>query len=375
MRRAEAIVLLLAAMAGACQSRPPKFVVGVGTDTRTYAAVKLAAQEINAAGGIAGVPLELVGQEESTRSYSPEAVVEMAMRFSAVPHLVAVIGHGDSAATLTAAPVYNRNGIPHIVAIATNPGVTNIGPWTYRVCLSDAVQGPALAEYAVRRWKKTKLAIVYVNDDYGRGLARLFEERALSLGAQIVVAAMHRNTLTEDDHEAIRDAIREMKQAGTELVVLFQRVAAAGWTVEAIREAGLQADILGAEDLAQNSFPRLAGASADGVRVSQFVNLDPADRRVAGFAGAIRAATGEDAEASQALAYDAMYLLRDALAGGGYTRAGIKSYLDRAVEERRRFDGVAGPFTFGEDHDARRPFFIAELRGGLFRIIEPLPAR
>jgi len=376
-RRATAFSLVvgLALLACACQGRPPKVVFGVGMATNANPAVRQAVSEINASGGIGGVPLELVGLEDGRRAYSPEAIVEIAGRFAATPHLVGDIGHSDSAATLTAAPVYNRMGIPHVVSIATNRAITNIGPWTYRVCLSDAVQGPALADYAVLQWKKRRLAIVYVNDDYGRGLARLFEDRARSHGAQIVATAMHRNTLQPDDEQTIREAVRSIKREGADLVALFERVEAARWTLKAIREGGVQADVLGGEDLAQEDLPLLATVPTDGIRVSQFVNLDISDPRVAAFDSRMRAATGRRADGAQALAYDSVYLLRDAVLAGGYSREGVKAFLDRAIGEQRRFAGIGGPFTLGADHDARRPFHIAEIRAGLFQVIASFPVR
>ncbi len=376
-RRACVVVLLLTGLAGAWGSgRPPKVVIGVGMGVNSYPGLRLAAREINAAGGIGGVPLELVGLDpDDAATYDPAAVVQRAARFNDVPYLVAVVGHSDSAATLTAAPSYNRDAIPQIVAIASSPAITGIGPWTYRVCLSDAVQGPALADYAVRTWKKARLGIVYVNDDYGRGLARLFEDRARSLGATIVATAAHRNALQPDDRETIREAVRDMKQGGVDLVVLFQRVSAATWTVDAIREAGLDAAILGSDDLAQYAFPRQTTGSPDGIRVSQFVHLDESRPDVARFVGRIRTETGEPADSAQALSYDAIYLLRDAVLGGGYSRQGVKAYLDRAIRERREFGGIAGAFTLGDDHDARRPLFIAEIRERRFHLLEPLGAQ
>src|SRR6185503_187532 len=135
----------------------------------------------------------------------------------------AVIGHSDSASTLSAASFYNQQKIPQIVTIATNPAITNIGEWTYRLCLSDAAQGPALAEYAVKDWGKRRIAVFYVNDDYGRGLAQLFEKH---------------------DYQMIQSSLKFIKAQGEpDLIVLFQRIAAAEWTIKAIRDAGLHSTI------------------------------------------------------------------------------------------------------------------------------------
>lgn len=388
-RRLLLAVPLLAALLAACgPPRPSRVVIGIGMTSNTHRGVKLAAQEINAQGGIDGMRLDLAGLDwRNVDSYNARSILEWAERFNAIPELVAVIGHNDSAATLSGAASYNRDGIPQIVTIATNPAITNIGSWTYRLCLSDAAQGPALATYAVKDWQKKRIAIIYVNDDYGRGLAHLFEARVRALGAKVVATVMHHNLLDEEDRESIREGLADMKARRPDLVALFQRVNAARWTLKALRDSGLKVDILGGDDLAQNAFARGASPGAgvavapgdsslaEGVRVSQFLNLDTTRPEVARFAQGIRAAAGRDPDYAQAFAYDAVYLIRDAVLHGGPSRAGVKGYLDAAIAQRRRLEGVTGSYILAPDHDARRPLYVAEIRGGALHLLAALPVK
>lgn len=370
-----AAAILVAVVTG-CHRRPSRVAFGIGLSANGHEAVRLAAREINADGGIGGVPLDLVGSDAGgvQNQFDPASVLAAADRFIADGEVVAVIGHSDSASTLTAAASYNRNGLPQVVTIATNPAITNIGVWTYRLCLSDATQGPALAEYAVGDWHKRRIAVFFVNDDYGRGLAHRFEQRARELGAEIVASVMHRNVLQEDDKSTIRGAVSRLKLgAPPDLVALFQRVTSAEWTVRAIREAGLSVDVLGGDDLAQYSLPSIGQALTNGIRVSQFFYLDRTQARTRRFAQAFRRATGSDPDYGQVFAYDAVYLLRDAVLGGGYSRAGVKDYLDRLIRDRVPVRGVGGTFTLGADHDARRPFYVSEIRNGQFNILKALP--
>lgn len=242
-------LFLLAIVPTGCQRKPKRIVIGIAITVSYHPAVEMAVREINAAGGINGVPVELVGLDWKVVSdFNATDILNKAAQFSEEKDLVAVIGHSDSSSTLSAAAVYNQNQVPQIVTIATNPLITNIGGWTYRLCLSDAAQGPALAEYAVRDWGKHRIAIFYVNDDYGRGVAQLFEKKARELGAEITSSVMHRNNLDQDDKNLIQGALTGFKgKDGPELIVLFQRVPAAQWTIKAIRDAGLDAGILGGD--------------------------------------------------------------------------------------------------------------------------------
>jgi branched-chain amino acid transport system substrate-binding protein len=305
--------------------------------------------------------------------FKPEDVVRWAGQFAEEKDLIAVIGHSDSASTLSAAAVYNQLKVPQIVTIATNPAITNIGDWTYRLCLSDAAQGPALAEYSVNDWGTRRIAVFYVNDDYGRGLAQLFEKRVRELGAEIVASVMHRNVLEKDDRELISSSIVDLKKKGEpDLVVLFQRFDAAQFTLKTVRDAGLSAGILGGDSLAPAAFAKHEPELMEGVRVSQFFQPRSDDAKAMEFLKDFRLFAARDADYGDAFAYDAVYLVRDAALHGGPSREGVKSYLDRLIRERTQETGIAGTYVMGPDHDARRSLYIVEVHNGAETFLKTL---
>ena len=106
--------------------------------------------------------------------------------------------------------------------------------------------------------------------------------------------------------------------------------------------------------------------------MSQFLNLDRTNPRVQAFIDRVRAATGHDPDYAQAYAYDAIYLLRDAVEQGGPSRAAVKKHLDRLIAERTRIEGITGAYTLAPDHDARRTLYVAEIRAGDFRVLKAL---
>jgi branched-chain amino acid transport system substrate-binding protein len=359
-------------LALACGSRPDRVVIGIGMATNVRIAAELAAGEINAAGGIHGVPVELSGLDGADLSspFDPAEVLASAGRFIETGGLVAVVGHSDSATTISAAPAYNRAGVPQVVAIATNPAITNIGAWTYRICLSDARQGPALADYVVKDLGRRRIALLFVNDDYGRGLAERFEARVREVGADIVLSVAHRNVLQSDDEEVIRLAIGGMRDQPPDAIALFQRLNAARWTLEALREAGVDADLVGGDNLAQNALLAFDERLTRNLRVSQFFHLDAGNPRTARFADRYRAEAGVDPDYSQAFTYDAIHLVADAVRAKGFSRAAVKAYLDGLIATGTTVEGAGGSFTLGADHDAVRPLFVAEVREGRFQIVK-----
>ncbi len=370
--RTLAALALAACASAACTPRPERVVIGVALTNTVHPAIEMAVREINGGGGVRGVPIELMGLDWRFGApvEDPEEILRWAERFAETEDLVAVIGHSDSTSTLSAAAFYNQRQVPQIVTIATNPAITNIGEWTYRLCLSDAAQGPALADYAVHTWGKRRIAVFYVNDDYGRGLARLFEARVRELGGEIVASVPHRNSLRQDDEQLIRWTLADLKRGGEpDLFALFQRNTAVLWTLRAIRGEGFTTAVLGGDSLGLGNLLQRDPEVMEGLRASQFFLLQPGDERAQRFADALADFAGQEANYGAAFAYDAVYLVRDAIRHGGFSRQGVKAYLDRLIETRATVQGVGGDYRLGPDHDARRRLFLAEAQGGRFHLL------
>lgn len=364
----------------ACSPAPDRVVLGVALSSSSHAGVALAAAEINRAGGISGVPLELMGLEWDAGEADAEAILRWSDRFADEPELLGVIGHSDSVGTLTSAAVYNRREVPQLVTIATNPAITDIGDWTYRLCVSDAHQGPALAEYAVESWNKSRLAVLYVNDDYGKGLALEFQRRARQLGAEIVLSAFHADRLDRapDDQQRIRAHLVELASRPPsrrpELLVLFQRASAGLWTTRVLADIGLQIDLLGGDNFGVINFVSNHPPTAEGMRAAAFWVPDRQDPRVEDFLRAYRERTGEEPDYAKAFAYDAVHLFRQAVEEGGFSRAAVKGHLDELIDRRERIRGVTGTYRLGPDHDARRDFYIVEIRDHALEPVETISA-
>jgi branched-chain amino acid transport system substrate-binding protein len=375
MKRIIVLVIVgLLTLPAACTNRPRRIVIGIALSASYHPAVELAVKEINASGGIGGVPIELKGLDwKVVDEFKATDILQRAGEFAAEKDLIAVIGHSDSVSTLSAAPFYNEQRIPQIVTIATNPAITNIGDWTYRLCLSDAAQGPALAEYAVKDWNKRRISVFYVNDDYGRGLAQLFEKHVRELGGEIVASVMHRNALADDDKELIHSALKSLKQNNeSDLIVLFQRTPAAKWLLQTMHEEHLSSSVLGGDSLGPLDFAKANPELMEGVRVSQFFLPRTDDAKATAFVKNYHSFTGKDPDYGHAFAYDAVYLLRDAALHGGSSREGVKSYLDKLIREKTHGAGVAGNYMLGQDHDARRELYIVEAHSGTQTLLKTL---
>lgn len=358
--------------------------VGVSLSAADHAGVVLAAEEINAAGGLRGLALEIAGLEHDVGGGGPVLnepsgtdPLDSVRAYPAMPEVVAVVGPNNSSAALAVAPFLDTAHVPTVLTVATHPVLTNAGRWVYRLCVSDAAQGPALARYAVTTRGKKRVAVFFTNDNYGWGLAQSFQRAVWRLGGEVVSSTKHQNALTPADKENLRDVLAGFKKSSLppEVVVLFQRASTGNWTVKAIREAGLDVEILGGDSLAIPGFYADDVEGKEGVRISTFFFERDDNAVTRGFVERFAKRWGHEPTYGEAFAYDAVALVGEAVRERGPSREGVRAHLDGLVRTGTVVNGVAGPFSIGPDHDARREFYLVEIRGGRLRYVQSLEAK
>ena len=150
-------------------------------------AAELAAAEINAKGGVKGRPLRLRVVDDSG---SEDAAVGVAEELYRDPDVLAVVGHLTSGTTLAAARVYGggANPVPVISPSASSPDLSGINPYFFRECPSDLSHGPELARFARQSLGAKRAGVVYINNDYGRGIRKTFAGEFTRLGGVVVEA-------------------------------------------------------------------------------------------------------------------------------------------------------------------------------------------
>ena len=290
---------------------------------------ELAVSEINAAGGIGGGSLVMTYANDSGDG-ARAAII--AQEFVDSARISAVVGHVTSGAMLAAAKVYDG----HLAAVATtasSAALTGISPWAFRVISSDSANGVDLARFA-KRLGKRRVAILYENDPYGRGLAdnfrRNFDGEVLSfdpVDAAGSRAELYISWLVTRRPDLVfvagteRSGIALLKEARRQQFAV-DFLGGDGWT-------GVVADPTASEGA-------LVGAP--------FTALDPrpAAQR---FVGAFRARFNSEPDGNAALAYDAVYLLAVAARAVGTDRARIRDWLAARTPEQA-FEGVTGAIAF-----------------------------
>ena len=213
---AAAVLSLTAAMAFAQEIQTVRIahagptsggIAHIGKDTEN--GVRLAIDELNTQAVVIGgkkIKFELVAEDDAG---DPRQATAVAQKLCDAK-VAGVVGHLQSGTTIPASTIYNRCGLPHITASATNPDLTKPGyPTTFRLIANDNALGAALAYFAHDALKIKTVAVIDDRTAYGQGLAVVFKNTAQQKGMQIVAEEFTTDKAT--DFTAILTAIKSKK--------------------------------------------------------------------------------------------------------------------------------------------------------------------
>jgi len=146
--------------------------------------VRLAIEDVNAAGGVLGRPLELVIEDNRSKSGDSSTVVR---KLIVRDKVVAVLGEVSSGRSLEAAPICQQMRVP-MISNGSNPKVTEVGDYIFRVAYIDPFQGAVMARFAREHLKVGRIAVLTdATNAYAVGLGRFFKERFIADGGVVAL--------------------------------------------------------------------------------------------------------------------------------------------------------------------------------------------
>ena len=332
--------------------------------------VELAADEINAAGGINGKQIELIKLDNKSDEAESTTV---ATKLITQDKVVAVIGPATSGRFKASIPVANANKVPVISGSATAEDVTvdaqgNVQPYVFRTCFADSVQGTAMANFVVNELKgKTALIIKDTSSDYAVGLAQSFSDTLKAAGGSIVGEEGY--VQGDTDFNSILTKAKAMTYDVIYLPGYYNEV---GLIIKAARELGITAPILGADGYDSPTLLALGGASAlnDVYFTNHYSSLDQ-DPTVVKFIAAFKAKYNAEPNAFNAMGYDSLRFVADALTrSDGQTGPALAD----ALASTKDFPGVTGKFTIDAKHNAIKDIMIIGLKDGVQSTSVRIPA-
>ncbi|HVR40348.1 MAG TPA: ABC transporter substrate-binding protein [Thermoanaerobaculia bacterium] len=319
----------------------------------THNGVMLAIDEVNRAGGIHGRNVRIINEDDQGR---PEQAASVAAKLISQNGVVAIIGGMSSSCSIAAAPICEKNRVPMITPPATNPRVTQLGQFIFRMCFIDPDQGPALARYAVRDLRYKRAAILTdITSDYSTGLTDAFAKTYVDSGGVIVA----RQSFVSGDNE-FRPQLTAIREAKPDFVFVPAYYIDVGPIAAQARDLGMKQIFIGGDGWDSPALFDMGRNALEGSLYSTHYHVDDPTPVVRDFVQRYQARFGDKPNGLAALGYDAALLLADAMKRS----AKIDGPAVRdAIASTRNFPAVTGMITLGPDRNpVGKKLVILEVR-------------
>jgi len=323
--------------------------------------IKMAAEEVNTAGGINGKQIELLVQDD--RSDASEAAT-IVTKFVTQDQVHAILGEVASSRSIAAAPIAQNAKIPMLTPSSTNPEVTKKGDFIFRSCFIDPVQGAAIAQFGAKSLSAKRGALmVDRKNDYSTGLEKVIKDVFTKLGGEMVVIQSYQ--AGDQDFNA---QITDIKGANPDVIFVPGYYGDVALFAKQARDKGITVPMLGGDGWDSPSLYQIGGAALNGSYFSNHYSPDDADPLVQKFVSDYKAKYGSVPDALAATAYDAARIMFDAIKRANSLDG---TAIRNALAATKDFPGVTGKVTFNENRDAVKPIVMIKIEeGGKFVVAE-----
>lgn len=327
---------------------------GKGADASKafIAAIRFAVNELNEQGGLLGKKIKLIEfDNKSTALGSIIAAIQSVD--SGVP---AVIGAMWSSNSLAMAPILQNAKVVMISPSATNPKVTLVGDYIFRVGFIDSFQGLAIADFSVKDLK-AKTAAVYVNasEDYSIELADIFIKRFKHNNGKILWKGNYLGN--EVDFE---NPLKIIKQFKPDVTFIPGYPGDVSLIIKQAKKVGLSTIFLGGDGWS-NEMYKYAGEELNGNYFSTHWHRDVPFEASKKLLEKFEKKHGRVYRAAIPLGYDAVMLLADAVKRADSTKP---ERIRTALAHTKNYQGVTGNISFDKNGDPKKPVVILKFDNG-----------
>lgn len=318
--------------------------------------VMMAADEINKAGGINGRQIEILSEDDEGR---PEKAATVVTKLIDQDKVIALLGEVASGNSLAAAPKAQASHVPMISPSSTNPAVTQVGDYIFRVCFIDPFQGEVMAKFAANTLHAKKAAIMEdFNSPYSRGLTEFFESSFKKLGGQVIT----KQSYTQGDRD-YKGQLTSIRSANPEVIYVPGYYGEVGVIAKQAKQLGINLPLLGGDGWDAPQLFELGGDALNGDFISNHYSVEDPSPAIQKFVGDFNSRYKIKPDALAALGYDAMRVLADAIKRAGSTNG---QKLRDAIAGTKDFAGVTGVITINGERNAVKSAVVLKIQDGKF---------
>lgn len=309
------------------------------------AAVEMATEEINNAGGISGRQLEVIYEDGKC---GPKESTNAANKLVNIDKVPVIIGGGCSGETLAAAPIAESGKTVLISYCSSNPKITEAGDYIFRTYPSDAFQGKVAAEKIYSDLGAKKAGVLYCLSDWCVGIKDVFKKRFSELGGTIVAEEGYEQT-TRD----LRTQITKIKDSEPDLIYFLGYTEASIVGLKQLKELGLERPIFGGDAWDD---PKIWGEAKESGEGAMY--LVPNSPGTDEFKAKIEAKTGsKELTACTPQGYDNVYIIADIMKRVGVDSEKIKKELYNV----KGYKGISGEISLDINGDLMAADYVTKV--------------
>lgn len=320
---------------------------------------RLAVDEINSQGGVLGRKLELLIIDNYSTATGSKVAADNAVK----KDVLAIVGLAWSSHALVVAKVAQENRIPMITNIATHPDVTKVGKYIFRVCFIDPFQGKVMARFARDDLKaKTAVIMTNVSDDYSMKLSEEFRKGFQAVGGTILLKLDYLQ-----GERDFKELLSQVKKLNPDALFLSGHDEG-GLIAKQSQELGIKAVSIGGDGWEGPSFLEKGGKELKEGYYSSHWSAEIDNESVRNF---LKQYQSYGVDASTALAYDAVFLLVDAIKRANSLE---KDKIREALAQTKHFQGLTGDITMDENRNPIKSVVIIKIINGkphYYKTVEP----
>src|SRR5580658_1020940 len=318
---------------------------------------QMAADAINAAGGVLGQKIELVIYDDQAK---PDQAIFTANKLIGEDGVKLVVNASYSASGRAAAPVFQQAGVVMIAAYGVHPDITRAGDYMFRLVHLGPPQGVAAALYIGKTLGLKKLSTITMDNDYGQATMDGFLEAAPKYGIEV----LNKYSYSLKDRQ-FGSIVASVKRDNPDGVYATGYFFTGGPLVAQLRAAGVAVPIIGSQAFDSEKFIEIAGPAAEGTYIIDSFDRDRKDESLQKFFAGFKTRAGYAPEGVAAITYSAVKLMAD-----GIKRANSAdpAKVRDALASTRDFPLLEGNMNgFNSLHEMIMPISVNVIKDGKFK--------
>jgi branched-chain amino acid transport system substrate-binding protein len=339
---------------------------GAVAGTNFHDGAHMAVDEINAAGGILGKKIEMTDYDTQTDPQTSRALVQKAIDSGAY----AIMGTVYSGSTIVNMMIAQQAGVPQFTG-AEAPNITERhNPFIFRTSSGSEKGVPALTPYFKTQLKATKIAIEWVNNDFGKGGHDVFIKQMKEAGVALVA-----DVASEQGQADFAADVSKIKQAGAQAVFVYMNEEEDARFLKEAKKQGLNAPLVGEVTLTGQKVIDLSGGAAEGALAHVGLATSAPVASIQAFVTKFKKRYNRDTDHNGIKGYIGVYAIKYTTElVGKFDKQALADKLHGLTLDVAKYPNMLLTTSWDKNGELSRESFMTEVKGGKQVVIGTVPA-